>query len=73
MIDDVSIEEKIAELAEYYQKDGMGVWVRRTSLDVLAMAKGGNPDGIRQSHYQGWTNDDFKKLWVAVGEDPDEI
>lgn len=41
--------------------------------DIASMAMGGNADGVRQELYPNWTDDEFKQLWMEMGQDMSEI
>ena len=41
--------------------------------DIANMAMGGDADGVREQFYSGWTNEDFKALWVGMGQDLDDL
>ena len=41
--------------------------------DIADMARGGDADGIRNELYADWTDDEFKQLWLEMGQDMSEI
>lgn len=41
--------------------------------DIADMAQGGTAGDVRQYYYPDWSDDEFKQLWVEMGQDASEI
>lgn len=60
----------------FYQKTSEDPTTRldyaTTENDFRKMARGDDPEGIRQDHYPDWTDDNFKLLCKKLGIDVDD-
>jgi hypothetical protein len=64
-------DEKVENLL--FQKEKVPGQFLETVMELQQMARGGNADGIRESYYSGWTNEHFKTLLDAIGEQTPDV
>lgn len=64
-------KEEIERVIAHFKKNP-DFW-RGTVNQFYNMAQGHEEGEVRGEYYPNWTNDDFKYLLLAMGEDPDDV
>ncbi len=54
-------ENTLAAVIDRFMDDGPRMWMR-VSNDFHEMAAGGDLDGVRESQYPGWSDEDFRRV-----------